>query len=115
MTELGERLDKAKNTFDGAMGKLGQRKGNLIRQVERMRILGAKASKTIPGPILEESVPDRLTLAEPADSVPRLHAIEQADENCRLNDRDYTIAEFAAVSVRRCLRVASKMLKLEDL
>jgi DNA recombination protein RmuC len=46
--EVGKRLEAAQKSYDGAYGKLTSGKGNLIRQVERIRELGLKPSKPLP-------------------------------------------------------------------
>ncbi len=54
MEGLGSRLDKARESYDGAMGKLSTGRGNLVRQVEQLKEMGAKTSKTLPQNHLEE-------------------------------------------------------------
>ena len=46
--EVGKRLDAAQKSYDGAYGKLTSGKGNLIRQVERIRELGVQPAKPLP-------------------------------------------------------------------
>jgi DNA recombination protein RmuC len=48
MQALGEQLDKSRKTYEGALNKLASGSGNLIRQVERLKSLGAKTSKSLP-------------------------------------------------------------------
>lgn len=60
MTELGGRLDRAKESFHGAMGRLSEGKGNIVRQVEQLKGLGAKTAKTIPVLLLEDAAPEAL-------------------------------------------------------
>ena len=48
LDELGERLDKTRDSYDGVVNKLSKGKGNLIRRTELLRELGANTSKTIP-------------------------------------------------------------------
>ena len=48
MEEVGQRLGAAQSSYDDAYGKLVSGKGNLVRQVERIRELGLKPSKTLP-------------------------------------------------------------------
>jgi DNA recombination protein RmuC len=54
MGELGTRLGKARESYEGAMGKLSTGKGNLIRQVEQLKEMGAKTGKSIPHGLLED-------------------------------------------------------------
>jgi DNA recombination protein RmuC len=45
---LGEKLGAAQRAHDDVMSKLSVGKGNLIRQVEDLKSLGAKTEKTLP-------------------------------------------------------------------
>lgn len=54
MGDLGNRLQQARKSYDGAMGKLSGGQGNLMRQVEQLKELGAKATRTIPLGLLED-------------------------------------------------------------
>ncbi|SMQ58483.1 DNA recombination protein RmuC [Devosia lucknowensis] len=49
MDKLGGHLDKARSSFDDARNQLSSGRGNVVRQVEMLRELGAKSSKSIPG------------------------------------------------------------------
>ena len=53
LEEIGRRLKAAQSSYDDAYGKLASGKGNLIRQVERIRELGLKPSKPLPGHLTE--------------------------------------------------------------
>ncbi|MGV8855447.1 MAG: DNA recombination protein RmuC [Devosia sp.] len=48
MDKLDGHLDKARSSFDAARGQLSSGKGNVVRQVEMLRDLGAKSSQVIP-------------------------------------------------------------------
>ncbi len=48
MDKLDGHLDKARTSFDEARNQLSSGRGNVVRQVEMLRELGAKASKAIP-------------------------------------------------------------------
>ena len=48
MDKLDGHLDKARSSFDAARGQLSTGKGNMVRQVEMLRELGAKSSQVIP-------------------------------------------------------------------
>lgn len=48
LEEVGKRLEAAQKSYDGAYGKLTSGKGNLVRQVERIRELGLKPGKLLP-------------------------------------------------------------------
>jgi DNA recombination protein RmuC len=53
LEEVGKKIDAAHRSFDDARSKLATGKGNLIRQVERIRELGVKPSKTLPPHLTE--------------------------------------------------------------
>lgn len=48
MDKLGGHLDKARSSFDDARNQLSSGRGNVVRQVEMLRELGAKSTKPIP-------------------------------------------------------------------
>lgn len=54
MNDLGNRLNQARVAFDGAMGKLSTGSGNLVRQVEILKELGAKTTKALPVKLIEQ-------------------------------------------------------------
>ena len=54
LEDVGKKIDGARGSYDAALGKLSTGKGNLVRQVERIRQLGVKPSKMLP-PMLVES------------------------------------------------------------
>jgi DNA recombination protein RmuC len=45
LIKLGNQLKLAKGSYDEAMGKLSEGPGNLVRQVEMLKQLGAKTNK----------------------------------------------------------------------
>ena len=47
MERVGERLDQAQDSYSQAFSQLSKGRGNLISQVDSLKNLGAKASKTI--------------------------------------------------------------------
>jgi DNA recombination protein RmuC len=48
MRALGDQLGKARRAYDDALGKLSTGSGNLVRQTEMLKALGAKTAKTLP-------------------------------------------------------------------
>ncbi len=48
MDKLDGHLDKARQSFDDAKGQLSTGRGNVVRQVEMLRDLGAKTNKSLP-------------------------------------------------------------------
>ena len=53
--EVGRRLDAAQVSYGDAYDKLTRGRGNLIRQVERIRELGLKPAKSLPPQLIEAS------------------------------------------------------------
>lgn len=48
LKDIGARLESTQRAYDASLNKLSSGKGNLIRRVENLRTLGAKAGKEIP-------------------------------------------------------------------
>ena len=55
LIKVGNNLNTTKNTYEDAMKKLTEGKDNLVRKTERLRELGAKASKKINPKLLDRS------------------------------------------------------------
>ena len=55
LIKVGNNLNTTKNTYEDAMKKLTDGKDNLVRKTERLRELGAKASKKINPKLLDRS------------------------------------------------------------
>jgi DNA recombination protein RmuC len=54
MDRLGKSLGGAQEHYDRAMGQLSRGNGNVLRQLEQLKALGAKASKSLPGHLLDD-------------------------------------------------------------
>ena len=48
MNDIGQRIRQTQDSYDEAMGRLSTGAGNLVRQAEMIRKLGAKSSKQLP-------------------------------------------------------------------
>jgi DNA recombination protein RmuC len=48
LLEVGKKMDSAKDSYENAMKKIHDGRGNLISGVEKIKELGAKASKSLP-------------------------------------------------------------------
>jgi len=55
LDKLGNQIDTVQRTYDDAHRKLSSGSGNLIGKVEKLKELGAKASKEIPKSLLDKS------------------------------------------------------------
>ncbi|MEX2572678.1 MAG: DNA recombination protein RmuC [Balneolaceae bacterium] len=49
LKDVGQRIEQTRKSYDEAMTRLSTGSGNLVRQVEMLRELGAKTSKQLPG------------------------------------------------------------------
>ncbi|HEX7357611.1 MAG TPA: DNA recombination protein RmuC, partial [Ignavibacteriaceae bacterium] len=64
LISVGKGLVSAKDNYDKAMNKLTDGRGNLISRSEKIKRLGAKASKTLPPAILNRADIDDDNLLE---------------------------------------------------
>jgi DNA recombination protein RmuC len=58
---IGKNINDAKESYEKALGKLSEGPGNLVRQVEMMKALGAKTVKSIHPKLLERSLEEENT------------------------------------------------------
>jgi len=56
MEEIGNRLGRSQEAYEAALNKLRSGRGNLVRSVEEIKKLGAKAQKSLPQEAIEESL-----------------------------------------------------------
>jgi DNA recombination protein RmuC len=55
LQQVGERLRQAQQSYDDAFGQLSTGAGNLLRQTDMLRDLGARATRQIDAGLVEES------------------------------------------------------------
>lgn len=55
LIKVGSRMDDAKKSYEEAMKKLSEGKGNLVSRAENLKLMGAKASKSIDQRIVDRS------------------------------------------------------------
>lgn len=55
MNDVGQRIRQTQESYDEAMGRLSTGSGNLVRQAEMIRKLGAKTSKQLPDNLADNS------------------------------------------------------------
>lgn len=55
LLKVGKKMDDAKGDYEKAMNKLSTGKGNLVGSVQRLKQLGAKATKNLPEALLERA------------------------------------------------------------
>ncbi|MEZ5505517.1 MAG: DNA recombination protein RmuC [Gammaproteobacteria bacterium] len=61
LEDVGDKIDKAQKAYDTAHKRLTSGKGNLVRRIEQLETLGAKARKKIPESLkeaVEDDAPD---------------------------------------------------------
>jgi DNA recombination protein RmuC len=58
LKSIGDRLDQTKSSYDNAWKKITEGTGNLVGRAEKIKMLGAKASKSLPQSILNRSIED---------------------------------------------------------
>jgi DNA recombination protein RmuC len=69
MQSLGRHLNQARLGYDEAMGKLSSGRGNLVQQVDQLKSLGAKASKSLPANMLDTGESESLLIPETASTL----------------------------------------------
>jgi DNA recombination protein RmuC len=55
LLDLGNKLDSTRKTYESSMNKLSTGKGNLVSRANKIKELGAKATKSLPKSILDKS------------------------------------------------------------
>lgn len=58
LINIGKRIDSTKESYSAAMKKLYEGSGNIVRRVENLKELGAKATKNLPNNLLERADAD---------------------------------------------------------
>lgn len=58
LDELGSRLQQVDKAYAAARNKLCEGRGNLVSRSEQLKLLGARASKSLPGDLLERALAD---------------------------------------------------------
>lgn len=58
LEDVGDRLDKAQRAYQSAHGKLSSGRGNLIGQLDKVRALGVKPTKSLPAGLLDGTSDD---------------------------------------------------------
>jgi len=55
LIDVGNRMDQAKSSYEGAIKKLSKGTGNLVNRAEKIKELGAKTSKSLPQNIVDRA------------------------------------------------------------
>ncbi|MBY5979285.1 DNA recombination protein RmuC [Ferrimonas balearica] len=64
LLKLGRALDTAQGSYQQALNKFSQGRGNLLRQGEQLKQLGAESSKKADPALLEQALSERVELTE---------------------------------------------------
>ncbi|WP_292663861.1 DNA recombination protein RmuC [Nitratifractor sp.] len=56
LERVGKQLDTVQKSYDSAWKKLSDGRGNIVRQIETLRELGARSSKTLPKKLAQEAL-----------------------------------------------------------
>ena len=60
LDELGSRLQQVDKAYAAARNKLCEGRGNLVSRSEQLKLLGARASKSLPADLLERALSDEV-------------------------------------------------------
>lgn len=58
LEDVGKKLSATQRSYDGAKSKLTSGRGNLLKQIDRVRLLGVKPSKQLPDAMLNAALID---------------------------------------------------------
>jgi DNA recombination protein RmuC len=61
LIKVGQQMDQAKRAYSDAMGKLSEGPGNLVRQVEMLKQLGARTNKGINDKLVQRALDEANT------------------------------------------------------
>ena len=67
LDEVGNRLQQLDKAYSSARNKLTEGRGNLVSRSEQLKLLGARASKSLPADLLERAMTDVDGVAHPAE------------------------------------------------
>ncbi len=67
LDEVGNRLQQLDKAYAAARNKLTDGRGNLVSRSEQLKLLGARASKSLPTELLERAMTDVHGVAHPAE------------------------------------------------
>jgi len=62
LEKIGERLEQAKESYEGALNKFSKGSGNVIRRAEKLKELGLTPSKALPSHMVEIALDEPLVL-----------------------------------------------------
>jgi len=103
MTAIGNSISRSRDVFNAAMGKLAKGKGNVVRQLEQLKAMGGRTSKSLPQPLLDSSgegelaevtgISDQPTTCSPQPQLPPRLVGDQRQRNGQLVAYDGNVPE----------------------
>ncbi|WP_213880013.1 DNA recombination protein RmuC [Pseudomonas sp. dw_358] len=66
LDEVGNRLQQLDKAYSAARNKLTEGRGNLVSRSEQLKLLGARASKSLPADLLERALTDEDAFSDPS-------------------------------------------------
>ncbi len=98
MEVLGDSLKKSDQHYTNAMKKLADGRGNLIRQVEMLKKLGLRTTKSIPQKLLDRADVNQAELALAPELRHRLAKHYGVKEHRRVNKTSHLHSAFLCLS-----------------
>ena len=59
LTDIGNKLDQTRKSYESSMNKLATGKGNLVGRVQKLKELGVKTRKTLPDNLLQRTLENK--------------------------------------------------------
>ena len=67
LTDIGNKLDQTRKSYESSMNKLATGKGNLVGRVQKLKELGVKTRKTLPDNLLQRTLENKEESPENSD------------------------------------------------
>ena len=67
LTDIGNKLDQTRKSYESSMNKLATGKGNLVGRVQKLKELGVKTRKTLPDNLLQRTLENKEGSPENSD------------------------------------------------
>jgi len=85
LEKVGDRVRQTQNAYDNAYNKLCSGSGNLVRQVEQLRTLGAKADKSLSKAMLEDAQEELIDSSSHLEKKLKLNNEKSESDQDKLN------------------------------
>ena len=82
LNDIGSKLNSAHESYESAQNKLISGRGNILSRIANMKILGARAKKSLPQDLVDDAMEDEgmLVPSTSPDAVPSVTAETQVYE-----------------------------------